>query len=188
MVTEGEQEYPEDLTAPSANPAPDGYRSPGETNGEPVPPEPALASANTDPGVDGGTMFYCTGAAILAWLIPGGGHAAIGEWRRAFLFAALIAGLFIVGIALDGKIYRIEEDDVLSYAASLGASGVGGPYVLGHVLGYGDGDERAEFHEYGSTFTLVAGLLNLLIILDAFDLALLRRRAALQAEPPGLEP
>ncbi|NKB87858.1 MAG: hypothetical protein GKS06_06530 [Acidobacteria bacterium] len=134
----------------------------------------------------GGGMFYCLTATVLAWLIPGAGHAFVGQWRRAIVFGGLISGLFVGGLALDGRIYRIEEDDVLSYAASLGASGVGGFYVVGHALGYGDGDEQAAYHEYGSTFTLVAGLLNLLIILDAFDHALLRHHAR-RAKTPAAE-
>ena len=82
------------------------------------------------------------------------------------------------GLALDGKVYRPVEGDPLSYLAALGASGVGSLYIVVHALELGEGDVAAPYHEYGNTFTLVAGLLNLLVILDAFDFAVLRARAA----------
>jgi hypothetical protein len=117
------------------------------------------------------------GACVVAWLIPGAGHLLVGQWRRSLLFGVLITSLFVGGIALDGKVYSIVEGEPLSYLAALGAAGVGGYYVAAHRLGYGDGDIRAPRHEYGNAFTLLAGLLNLLVVLDAFDWVMLRAEA-----------
>lgn len=117
-------------------------------------------------------------ACVLAWIIPGAGHLMVGRRQRALGFGALIIALFVGGLALDGKVYRPVEGDSLSYLAAFGASGVGGLYAAAYVLDLGDGDLSAPYHEYGNTFTLVAGLLNLLVILDAFDFAVLRARAA----------
>ena len=79
------------------------------------------------------------------------------------------------GIGLHGKVYRPEEGEPLTYLAAVGAAGVGLPYVAAHALGMGFGDIRTQGYEYGNTFTLVAGLLNLLIVLDAYDVASGRR-------------
>jgi hypothetical protein len=42
-------------------------------------------------------------------------------------------------------------------------------------LGLGRGDVRAVSYEYGNTFLIVAGLLNLLVVIDAYDVALGRK-------------
>ena len=62
-----------------------------------------------------------------------------------------------------------------TYLAALGAAGVGIPFALAHVFGWADGNLEGAYFEYGNTFTLVAGLLNLLAVLDAFDVAIGRR-------------
>ncbi len=126
----------------------------------------------------GSTLRWTLPACLLAWLLPGCGHLLVGRRGRALVFGLLIATLFFGGLALDGKVYRPIEGDPLSYLAAFGASGAGGLYVAAHVLDLGEGDVSAPYHEYGNTFTLVAGLLNLLVILDAFDSAVLRARAS----------
>ncbi|MFQ5744150.1 MAG: DUF6677 family protein, partial [Acidobacteriota bacterium] len=94
---------------------------------------------------------------------------------RGLIFAVIILSLFFAGIALDGQVYRPERGLPLSYLAAVGAAGVGLPYVAAQTVGYGRGDLRSETYEYGNTFTLVAGLLNLLVVLDAYDVAAGRR-------------
>lgn len=112
---------------------------------------------------------------VLAWAVPGLGHAAAGRLRRGLLFAFVVLSLFVGGIALHGKVYRPVQGDPLTYLAAVGAAGVGLPYVAAHSLGYSFGDIRSQSFEYGNTFTLVAGLLNLLVVLDAYDVAAGRR-------------
>ena len=112
---------------------------------------------------------------VLAWAVPGLGHVASGRVARGVLFALVVLGLFVGGIALHGKVYRPEQGEPLTYLAAVGAAGVGLPYVIAHSTGKGLGDIRAPSFEYGNTFTLVAGLLNLLIVLDAYDVASGRR-------------
>lgn len=111
----------------------------------------------------------------MAWALPGSGHAVLGRIGRGVLFGVIVLGLFIGGISLGGKVYRPRAGDPLSYVAAVGAAGVGVPYVVAQRAGLGVGDVRSATYEYGTTFTLVAGLLNLLIVLDAFDVATGRR-------------
>ena len=112
---------------------------------------------------------------VLGWAVPGLGHLASGRILRGLLFATIILTLFVTGLALDGKIYEPERGMPLSYLATLGSAGIGLPYVIVRALGWGDGDIRSGTFEYGCTFTLVAGLLNMLVIFDAYDVALGRR-------------
>ncbi len=112
---------------------------------------------------------------VLAWAVPGLGHIASGRVGRGLVFAFVVLCLFIGGIGLHGKVYRPVEGEPLTYLAAVGAAGVGLPYVAAHAVGLGFGDIRTQSYEYGNTFTLVAGLLNLLIVLDAYDVAAGRR-------------
>lgn len=114
-------------------------------------------------------------ACLLAWAIPGLGHLFLRRFARGALFGVLILALFAGGLLLDGKVYRPVAGEPLTYLAALGASGVGVPFVLVHYVGLADGQIDGPFFDYGNTFTLVAGLLNLLVVLDAFDIAAGRR-------------
>jgi hypothetical protein len=48
---------------------------------------------------------------------------------------------------------------------------MGVPYFIASALSFGAGDVRAVTYEYGNAFLIVAGLLNLLVVIDAFDVA-----------------
>ena len=66
-------------------------------------------------------------------------------------------------------------DDLLASLFSLAQMAIGVPYLVARVLGY-EGDVRSVTFEYGNTFTAVAGLLNILVVLDAYDTAVGRKR------------
>jgi hypothetical protein len=110
-------------------------------------------------------------AALLAWLIPGAGHMFLKRSGRGLFFAALIFISLGIGYRLEGNLYRPIPGQPLTRLATVGAMGVGVPYfVLRAGLGY-HGDLRAPGFEYGTAFLLTAGLLNLLLVLDAWDIA-----------------
>jgi Family of unknown function (DUF6677) len=47
--------------------------------------------------------------------------------------------------------------------------------VIAKLLGLGEGVVTAASYEYGNTFMIVSGLLNMLVVLDAYDIALGRK-------------
>jgi hypothetical protein len=51
------------------------------------------------------------------------------------------------------------------------------PRLLAAVAGAGAGNVVAVTYEYGNTFLIVAGLLNMLVVLDAYDRASGERRS-----------
>jgi hypothetical protein len=108
---------------------------------------------------------------VLAWLVPGAGHFALGRRARAVGFAAIVATAFVTGWLLDGNLYRPVEGQPLTRLATIGAMGVGFPYfALRYGAGY-EGDPVAAGYEYGTVFLLSAGLMNLLLVLDTWDIA-----------------
>ena len=110
-------------------------------------------------------------AAAVAWLLPGAGHFYLGRWRRACAFLALVLVALVIGYQLEGRAPWIFSGPPLSILATLGCLGSGVPYLWLHLgLGY-QGTVEAAGYEYGSAFILTAGLMNLLLILDAWDIA-----------------
>ncbi|HVE72446.1 MAG TPA: DUF6677 family protein [Thermoanaerobaculia bacterium] len=108
----------------------------------------------------------------LALVFPGAGHFYLGRRARAIAFCAIVVLLFVVGLAIDGRLYVYGESrgQVITRIASLASMGSGALYFAGLAFGPA-GDIRSMTFEYGRTFTLTAGLMNLLLVLDCWDIA-----------------
>ena len=91
------------------------------------------------------------------------------------------AGADLPGEGAGGRAQLLE--DPLALLFSLAQMGVGAPYVMARMLGYEAGLVTSPTYEYGNTFTAVAGLLNILILLDALDTA----RGIKDRRPPAPE-
>jgi len=111
-------------------------------------------------------------AMALALFIPGAGHFFLGRRGRALAFFAIVVFLFFLGLAIDGSIYTLREarGDLLTTLASIGSMGSGLLYFLGDAFGP-EGNIKSEMFEYGRTFALTAGVMNLLLVLDCWDIA-----------------
>ena len=57
------------------------------------------------------------------------------------------------------------------FLGAIANRGIGVPYFLARLLDAGLGTVTAASYEYGNTFLMTAGLLNFLVVLDAFDIA-----------------
>lgn len=111
-------------------------------------------------------------AALAAWALPGAGHWFLDRPRRALVYFALVLTTLAIGCYLDGRLPWQWSGSPLMTLATLGAMGVGTPYfALRFGLGY-EGVVGSGSYEYGSAFILTAGLMNLLLVLDAWDVAL----------------
>ena len=111
-------------------------------------------------------------AMVLAFLVPGAGHFLLGRRGRALAFFAIVLFMFGLGLAIDGNLFTLRESrgERLLQLASIGSMGAGPLYFL--ALAYGpQGDVTKQMFEYGRTFTLTAGLMNLLLVLDCWDIA-----------------
>jgi len=108
---------------------------------------------------------------LLAWLMPGAGHFTLGKRQKAYVFAAVLPAMFIAGLLLDGRLFPFTPADPLVALASLANVMAGLPYLIARLLGGGGGVATAVTYEYGNTFMIAAGLLNTLVMLDAFDVS-----------------
>jgi uncharacterized protein DUF6677 len=115
-------------------------------------------------------------AMLLALAVPGAGHFFLGRRGRALAFFAIIATLFAVGIAVDGDVYTVVESQgaLLRLLASWASMGSGILYFIAKAT-EPHGSITAATFEYGRMFTLSAGLMNLLLVLDCYDMAIGRK-------------
>lgn len=109
-------------------------------------------------------------AAVLAWLVPGLGHIYVKRWRRGLAFFVLVVAAVWIGCALQGNLAHPVPNQPISALATLGTIGMGVPYFLLRSAGY-TGDLVAPSFEYGSAFLVTAGLMNWLLVLDAWDIS-----------------
>lgn len=129
--------------------------------------ESGSTSAPPPPAPPAGNVVV---AVLSAWLVPGMGHIYLKRRLRGLVFFALVLASLLIGCWLDGNLYRVVPGQPLSILATLGSMGMGFPYFL---LRYGlhyEGDVRGASYEYGTAFLLTAGLMNLLLVLDAWDI------------------
>ncbi len=116
-------------------------------------------------------MLLC----LAAWAIPGAGHLWQGRRFKGFGFLIAIPLMFAIGLAIHGRLFPFTMSEPLAALAALANVGAGLPYLVAAALGLGTGDVRAVGYEYGNAFLIVAGLLNLLVVIDAYDIALGRK-------------
>jgi len=112
---------------------------------------------------------------IVAWMLPVSGHLLLGKRFRALGFAVVLLIAFGLGLRLEGNLYRPVPGQPLSYLATLGAMGIGAPYFVARYGAEYQGKPEAQGFEYGTVFLLSAGLMNLLLVLDVWDIARGRR-------------
>ncbi len=116
-------------------------------------------------------------AMLLAYVVPGAGHFYLGYRARAAVFFVIVLLMFVLGLSIDGALYTLSDSGgaLLKILASLGSMGAGAMYFIAKAMGP-HGDVTSITFEYGTTFTLTAGLMNLLLVLDCFDITMGRKQ------------
>ncbi len=118
-------------------------------------------------------------AVALGWLVPGGGHFLLKRTGRGILLLASITLMFLAGLAMRGAMFQPQSGDLLTILINTGgflgdlASGL--LYLLSVWLGYNQPDVAGAVHDYGTKFLVSAGLLNVLAMVDAFEIAARRK-------------
>ena len=110
-------------------------------------------------------------AVLLAWIFPGLGHAYLGRRRTALLYALIVTATFLLGLSFEGRLYTIERSQPLTILATFAVSGTGLLNLAARFLSSNpDGTILSPTYEYGCAYLLTAGLMNLLLMLDAWDI------------------
>ena len=90
--------------------------------------------------------------------------------KRAVIFCLVVFGSLAVGCFLGGELYRPTSGQPLMTLAGYACMGMGIVYfVLQYAVEY-QADVAGAGFEYGKAFILTAGLMNILLVLDAVDI------------------
>lgn len=114
-------------------------------------------------------------AVALGWLIPGAGHFMLKKTGRGVLLLLAVTGMFLCGLMMRGAMFHPQSGDLLTTLINTGGfigdvcSGL--LYLLSVWLGYNQPDMAGAVHDYGTKFLVTAGLLNLLAMVDVYEIA-----------------
>lgn len=111
----------------------------------------------------------------LAWLIPGGGHLLLKKTSRGLLLAGTITLTFLFGIMMRGSMFTPMTGDLLTtviYCGGfVGDMAAGILYLFTTWMGYSQAEVAGHVPDYGTKFLVAAGLMNVLAMVDAFEIA-----------------
>ncbi len=111
-------------------------------------------------------------APAIGWLVPGAGHIIQKRWIRGVLLLISIFALFILGLLMQGRIYKANGGDILDMLGFIGDLGAGGLYIVTLARDWGQGAIAFATADYGTKFMIVAGLLNFIAVADAYHIAI----------------
>jgi hypothetical protein len=112
---------------------------------------------------------------VLGWLVPGGGHFLLKRSGRGLLLLLSVTLMFVAGLMMRGAMFQPQSGDLLTilinYGGFVGDLASGILYLAASWLGYNQPDVAGHVHDYGTKFLVTAGLLNVLAMIDAFEIA-----------------
>ncbi len=111
-------------------------------------------------------------APAVGWLIPGAGHLIQKRWIRGLLLMASIVPMYLLGLAMQGHVYKPNGGDILDMLGFVGDLGAGGLYIVTRANDWGQGLISHATADYGTKFLIVAGLLNFISVADAYHIAI----------------
>lgn len=134
-----------------------------------------MSNIAAEPASQGRTALAC----VAAFVFPGLGHIVLGRWTRGLLLSVVISLLFAFGFLMEGHLFKPDGREWLTWFFSFLDAGVGLPYFVCLMRDWGfavEPEQAAKVtFEYGNNFLCVAGALNMLAAMDAFDIGIGRK-------------
>src|SRR3984893_12552196 len=123
-----------------------------------------------------GSVPLAMGACGAGWIVPGLGHLILRKWDKAIVYFLAVAALGVTGLLMRGNVFTAsgagDAFDMLGFFADLG-SGIF--YFLSHSINAAGPDVSRAAGDNGTRLFATAGVLNLLCVLEAFQIGLVRR-------------
>jgi hypothetical protein len=108
---------------------------------------------------------------VAGWILPGLGHALQKMWGRAVACFLIVAALVVIGAGLRGNLFTADGGDAFASLGYLADLGAGSFYMVAKSLETRGPDVSHADGDYGTRFLAVAGVLNLLAALHAYEAA-----------------
>jgi hypothetical protein len=112
---------------------------------------------------------------VAAWIVPGMGHLLLRRWGRAIVFFIAVGGLAVTGYLLRGNIFPPRGGDAFSTLGFLADAGSGVFYYFARFFEAAGPDVSRAAGDYGTRFIAAAGVVNLISVCDAYEIATRRR-------------
>jgi hypothetical protein len=109
-------------------------------------------------------------AAVAGWLVPGLGHLILRRWSKAAIYFLCIGGLACAGLAMRGGVFGSAAEDLFDRLGFFADLGAGIFYFLAHQIQTAGPDVAHATGDYGTRLIAAAGMLNLLTVLEAYDI------------------
>jgi hypothetical protein len=121
-----------------------------------------------------GSQALGISAAVAGWAIPGLGHLLLRQWSKAVVYFLCVGGLACAGLAMRGGVFGGNPADMFDRLGFFADLGTGGFYFLAHIIQSAGPDIAHASGDYGTRMFATAGMLNLLTVLEAYEIG--RRR------------
>ena len=123
------------------------------------------------PTVETGRLVW---VCVAACLIPGLGHWLLGRKGRSLILCASILIMFLLGLLMKAEVFSYQSNSYLETLGYIGEMCVGLAMPAAKFFGY-SGDPFFASSDYGTAYLISAGMLNVLAVFDAYDIALARK-------------
>jgi hypothetical protein len=114
-------------------------------------------------------------AAVAGWIVPGLGHLILRRWSKAIVYFLCVGGLACAGLAMRGGVFSSGAEDMFDRLGFFADLGAGGFYFLAHTIQTAGSDVAHATGDYGTRMFATAGMINLLTVLEAYEIGRGRR-------------
>jgi uncharacterized protein DUF6677 len=117
-----------------------------------------------------GSAALGVSAAVAGWAVPGLGHLLLRQWAKAAVYFIGVVGLAWAGLAMRGGVFGGNSPDLFDRLGFFADLGTGGLYFIAHIIQSAGPDVAHASGDYGTRLFATAGMLNLLTVLEAYEL------------------
>jgi len=122
-----------------------------------------------------GSLVMGIVAAIAGWGVPGLGHLLLRRWAKAAVYFLCVGGLACAGLMMRGGVFIAGANDLFDRLGFFADIGTGVWYFLAHLIQTAGPDVAHASGDYGTRMFATAGMLNLLTVLEAYEIGRGRR-------------
>ncbi len=114
-------------------------------------------------------------AGVAGWIVPGLGHLLLRRWAKAAVYFLCVGGLACAGLMMRGGVFMAGALDLFDRLGFFADIGTGIFYFLAHAIQTAGPDVAHASGDYGTRMFATAGMLNLLTVMEAYEIGRGRR-------------